>query len=221
MSITEAIITDTGIIMVVGTAGIIGAVDNVLSGGCGVVLAASSMPPFFVYASLQALATNTMEPIIIHLIVWAFIVVGVIGTVAPVLPGTGLIFAGIALYAWYFGVETIGWGTLIALGVVAVITFFFDYLASAYGAAKFGSTKYGVIGSVIGGVLGMITLNIPGLLIGMFSGAVIGEMAFSGRSQEQAFKAGWGTLLGFLGGTIMKLLFALAMVLIFVFKVVF
>src|SRR3989339_1753997 len=142
-----------------------------------------------------------MESIIVSIVVWAVILVGLVGTVVQALPGVGLIFAGILVHALYFGIGEIGVATLVALGLVALVSMILDFLASAYGASRFGSTRWGVGGSVVGGIAGLMALNIPGLVIGVFLGAAAGEMIFACKDLHQSLRAGWGSVLGFLGGT--------------------
>ena len=162
-----------------------------------------------------------MEQLLISIVVWVIILAGLIGTIVPVLPGVGLIFAGILVHVLYFGAEEIGIVTLVTLGAVAALSTLFDYLASAYGAARLGSTKFGVVGSVIGGIVGVMFLNVPGLVLGIFLGAIAGEMLFAGKSMHQSLRAGLGSVLGFLGGTILKLILGLAMIATFLVKVYF
>lgn len=162
-----------------------------------------------------------MEPIIISIVVWVLILVGLLGTIVPVLPGTGLIFGGILLHALYFGVEEIGFTTLLILGIAALLSLAFDMAASAYGAAHFGATRFGVIGAVVGGVIGGVVLNLPGLLIGVFLGSVGGELFMAKKDMNQSLRAGWGSLLGFLGGTVIKFILGLIMIAVFVAKIFF
>lgn len=159
-----------------------------------------------------------MESIVIVTIVWLLIFVGLVGTILPGLPGVGLVFGGILLYALYFGVATVGMTTLILLGVVTVFSFIIDLLASLYGAKRFGASRSGIIGAFLGGVAGLIFLSLPGLFLGVFAGAVVGEYFLAKKSSEEALKAGLGSVLGFLGGTVLKLVLALIMVGVFVAK---
>lgn len=160
-----------------------------------------------------------MEPFIITAVVWAIILVGLLGTVLPALPGVGLIFFGILLHAIFFGFEDIGIVTLVALGLVALFSMLFDFLASAYGASRFGSTRWGVAGSIVGGAVGLVIFTIPGLILGVFLGAATAEMIFARKDARQSFRAGLGSVLGFLGGTVLKLILGLAMIGIFAAKV--
>lgn len=152
---------------------------------------------------------------------WVLIFVGLIGTIVPVLPGVGLVFGGILLYALYFGVATVGMTTLVFLGLMAGLSFVLDLLASLYGAKRFGATHFGIWGSIIGGLVGLAILSLPGLFIGLFLGAVAGEYFFGKKKADQALQAGIGSILGFLAGTVLKLILAVVMVLVFIVKVWF
>lgn len=159
-----------------------------------------------------------MEPMTITLIVWALIFLGLAGTILPGLPGTGLVFGGILLHALYFGVGTVGMTTLILLGVATLFSFIIDLLASLYGAKRFGATRPGIIGSVIGGTIGLLVLSLPGLFLGVFVGAVAGEYFWAKKDFDQAWQAGVGSMLGFLAGSVIKFILTLIMVIIFAAK---
>lgn len=141
--------------------------------------------------------------------------VGLAGTVIPVLPGAGLIFAGALLFAFFDNFEKVEISTIVILAVVAALSQLFDYLSGAYGAKKMGSTKAGVWGSVIGGILGMFMGNVVGLVAGIFLGAVVAEMFFSNKTAAHSLKIGLGSILGFLGGTVAKLIIGIVMIIIF------
>ena len=162
-----------------------------------------------------------MESMAILVIVWVLIFVGLAGTILPGLPGTGLVFGGILLYALYFGVETIGMTTLILLGAVTLFSLAIDLLASLYGASRFGATRPGIIGSAIGGIVGLFLLSLPGLFIGVFVGAVVGEYLWAKKPFAQALKAGVGSALGFLAGSVIKCFLSLVMVIVFIIKIWF
>lgn len=159
--------------------------------------------------------------IAIVIVVILFFLIGLIGTVLPAIPGTGLIFLGIATYALYFGTETVGIGVLVALGLAAALSFLFDYLGSVYGAKRYGSTVWGIAGSVAGGIIGMIVFNIIGLVLGIFLGAALAEMLGAGKDARQSISIGFGAVLGFLGGTILKLLLGIIMIAVFLVQVLF
>lgn len=160
-----------------------------------------------------------MESVIVNVVVWAIILIGLVGTVLPALPGVGLIFSGILLHSLFFGFGEIGVVTFVSLAFVALLSIIFDFLASAYGASRFGSTRWGVAGSVVLGIVGIMTFNIPGLVLGIFLGAVVAEMLFARKDLRRSLRAGWGSVLGFLGGTVLKLILGLVMTGVFAVKV--
>jgi uncharacterized protein YqgC (DUF456 family) len=136
------------------------------------------------------------------------------GLIFPVLPGAPVLFAGLVVAAWAEGFEHVSTGTLVVLGVMALLMYFVDFLASAFGAKRFGASPRAIIGATIGAIVG-IFFGIPGVLLGPFIGAVLGEL--SARSDlKTAGRAGIGATLGLALGVAVKLALALAMVGIFV-----
>lgn len=135
---------------------------------------------------------------------------GLAGMVLPVLPGPLLLFAGLWMAAWAEGFAFVGMKTLIALGVMAVLAYLADFAAGAFGARRSGASPRSVWGATLGAVVG-IFFGLPGLLLGPFIGAVIGE--FSARSNlAAAGRAGWGATIGMALGIAAKLALGIAMV---------
>lgn len=159
-----------------------------------------------------------MESSVIIFITWVLIIIGLAGTIIPGLPGMGLIFGGILLYAMYFGVESVGMTTLIFLGAATALSFVLDLLAGLYGAKHFGATRSGIIGSVVGGIVGFVVMSLPGLFFGMFLGAVSGEYFLAKKNGGEALKVGLGSVLGFLAGALLKFLLGLVLVFVFIAK---
>jgi len=158
-----------------------------------------------------------MEPLwwLITIVLFA---VGLIGTVLPILPGTTIIFAAAVIHRIMLGPEkSIGWQTIALLAVLTLITYALDFLGSYFGAKYFGASKWGMFGAVIGALIGLF-FGLIGLFVGPVIGAVAGEF-ISGKRMIAAGRAGWGSLLGNLGGMIGKLVIALAMIVIFLMTV--
>lgn len=153
--------------------------------------------------------------IILWIVVIALFLIGLAGTILPALPGNILIFAGAFVYGICTEFERVTFWVLAALAGISVGAQVLDYAAEVYGAKRFGATKYGMWGAIIGGVVGFMILNIAGLVLGLFLGGVIPELLFGGRSLKEALSTGWGSLLGFLGGTLMKFILGLVMIGIF------
>ena len=140
--------------------------------------------------------------------------VGLVGTIAPVLPGTTIILAAAVIHRIMLGPEkSIGWRTIIVLVLLALVTYAIDVLAGYFGAKYFGATKWGTIGAIAGALIGVF-FGIVGLFVGPVVGAIAGE-CIAGKRMIEAGRAGWGSLLGNIGSMIGKLVIALAMIVIF------
>jgi uncharacterized protein len=142
-------------------------------------------------------------------------IVGALGIVLPALPGVPLIYAGMVLAASIDDFQRIGWITLTVLGLLTLIGFIVDFAASAMGAKRVGASARAVWGAVIGTVVGLF-FGIPGLILGPFIGAVIGEITVHGRVGT-AGRVGLATWIGLLFGTLFKLAIAFSMLGIFLF----
>ena len=154
----------------------------------------------------------------IEILLWLLAVIlvaaGMAGLVFPALPGAPVLFAGLVVAAWAEGFEHISTGTLVALGVMALLTYLVDFLAGAFGAKRFGASRRAIIGATIGAIAG-IFFGIPGILLGPFVGAVIGELTAQ-SDLKTAGRAGVGATVGLALGAAAKLTLAFAMVGIFV-----
>jgi uncharacterized protein YqgC (DUF456 family) len=124
-----------------------------------------------------------------------------------------LIFAGLLLAAWADGFVRVGAGTLIGLGILMVATYFVDIATMALGMKRLGMTRRAMAGAAIGAIAGLF-LGLPGLIVGPFAGAVLGELTVH-RDFGRAGRAGIAAWIGFLIGTVVKVSLAFAMVGIF------
>ena len=150
----------------------------------------------------------------LEILLWTVAIILVLGGMAgllfPVLPGAPILFSGLFLAAWAEGFEHVGTGTLIVLGIMALLMYVLDFLAGAFGAKRFGASNRAIIGATLGAILG-IFFGIPGILIGPFIGAVLGEL--TARSDlKTAGRAGVGATVGLALGVAAKLALAFAMV---------
>jgi uncharacterized protein YqgC (DUF456 family) len=148
----------------------------------------------------------------------ALIVVGVVGTVLPVLPGAILVFAGIALAAWIDDFARIPAWLLVLLGVLTVMAWAVDYVAAALGAKRAGASKLAIVGATIGTVAGIFS-GLWGLFFMPLVGAAVGEYVAQ-RDARRAGKVGIATWIGLVLGSIAKVAIVLTMVGIFVVALV-
>lgn len=149
----------------------------------------------------------------------AMIVVGVAGTVLPALPGTVLIFGGIALGAWIDGFQRISALTVGIAAVLTVIAFVTDYLAAVLGAKKAGASRLAIVGAALGTLAGVFT-GFVGLVFLPLAGAALGEYVAQ-RDAVRAGRVGMATWIGLLLGTAVKVAIAFTLVGLFVAALVF
>lgn len=158
-----------------------------------------------------------MEQSLLLWIVAALLTVtGLAGLLLPVLPGAPLLFLGLLFGAWAEGFTYIGVWTLLILAFMTVLTYVVEFAASILGVKKFGGSRRAMVGAALGGIVGLF-LGVPGILLGPFVGAVIGELSLQ-RSLDQANRAGFGTVVGLAIGVVGKLAIGIAMIGFFVLQ---
>lgn len=129
---------------------------------------------------------------------------GIAGCVLPLIPGPPLSFLALMLLHFTPGYGFSDRFLLIWAGITVVVTLM-DYWIPVWGAKKFGASRPGVRGSVIGLIAGIFMFPPFGIIIGPFLGAVIGEL-ISGKDSARALRAGAGSFAGFMGGVLLKLI---------------
>ena len=152
--------------------------------------------------------------VLIWIVAVGLIIVGLVGTVLPVLPGVPIAFAGMLLAAWVSDFQPVGWGTLAVLGGLTILSVLVDFLASAFGAKKLGASSRAFWGAALGALVGMF-FGLIGIIIGPFIGAVAAELS-AGSGARQASRSGYGVWLGMIVGTAAKLAIVFLMIGVFV-----
>ncbi|HHX74759.1 MAG TPA: DUF456 domain-containing protein [Firmicutes bacterium] len=140
---------------------------------------------------------------------------GLAGTFLPVLPGAILIYAGMLVYGLLTRFTSLDATFFLLQALVLLLVFAVDFLATAVGTKRYGGGKAAAWGAALGMVAGVIFFGPFGLAAGPFLGAVAAEMFFGNKTADQAFRAGFGTLIGLVGGTVLKLLLELLMIVYF------
>lgn len=146
----------------------------------------------------------------LYVLAAALIIGGVAGAILPVLPGVPMIFGGIWLAAAVDDYQHLGWGWLVVIGAIAVLGVAVDFIAGSLGAKKIGASPRALWGAGIGTTIGMF-FGLPGLLIGPFAGAVIGEL-WSGKSILRSAHVGVSTWFGMLLGVVAKVVLSFLMI---------
>jgi uncharacterized protein YqgC (DUF456 family) len=147
------------------------------------------------------------------------VIAGLAGTVIPALPGVPLVFAGLFLSAWIGNFETIGWITVGILAMLAIVAWAVDFLAGALGARYLGASSRAFWGATFGAIAG-IFFGLPGIVLGPFIGAVLGELS-GGSDLLQSGRSGLGAWLGMVVATAAKLAIAFLMIGLVIFKLGF
>lgn len=145
---------------------------------------------------------SVLFTITIYTIAYAFCILGIIGCILPVLPGPWLAYIGIFM-PYFIGKPTPLWQIISGFLLCTIVTVL-DYIFPAIGTKKFEASNYASWGCIIGIILGIFEGPI-GVIVGPFLGAIIGEMCY-GKPFNQALRAGWGAFLGFLVGTVVKVI---------------
>lgn len=129
--------------------------------------------------------------------------VGLLGVIVPVLPGTLLSYAGL-LCIYFTDTSTVTNNQLIFWGLLSVAVILLDYILPGYFSKKFGGSRYGIIGANVGVIIGLF-FGLPGIILGPFFGAFIGELINDDKSMGRALQVAFGSLMSFLVGSGMKL----------------
>lgn len=146
----------------------------------------------------------------IFLLILGFLValLGIVGSFLPILPGPLTSWFGLLILSLSKPVPINYTFLGITLGI-AILIWLIDYFIPALGTKKFGGTRYGVVGTMIGLILGMIFLGPFGIIIGPFIGAFLGEMIKDSSNSGKALKAAFGSFIGFLTSTFLKFIAAI------------
>lgn len=157
--------------------------------------------------------------IVLLVIGFILMLVGILGSFLPVLPGPPISWIGLLLLSLTKAVPD-DWWFLGITAAVALIVFAMDYIIPAMGTRKFGGTKAGMIGTTIGLIVAIVfpVLGIFGIIIWPFIGALVGEL-INKADQKTAFKAAFGSFIGFLTGTFLKFMVAIIFLGLFISKV--
>lgn len=144
------------------------------------------------------------------------VAVGVFGVLLPVVPGPLLVASGLVLAAWIDDFAYVGRGTLVVLALLTLLAHAVDFAAAALGAKRVGAHRRALVGAVLGAGIG-IFFGLPGVVLGPFVGAALGELSVRG-GLERAGRVGVATWIGMALGGAAKLALMLCMIALFAFQ---
>ncbi len=160
-----------------------------------------------------------MEVTLLWVLCVTLIVLGLAGTVLPVLPGTLLVWAGIVLGAWIDDFARVSVTTVVVVSVLGVVAWGLDYAAGLLGAQKAGASKQALLGAAVGTVVGLF-MGLVGVLFMPLVGAAVGEY-MARKDQACAVKVGLATWVGIMLGLLAKVVLAFIMVGVFAAALLF
>jgi len=128
---------------------------------------------------------------------------GILGSILPVLPGLPLSWTGLLLLYLTNAIPMNFWVLGLTLAVTIIVSIL-NYTIPANGTKRFGGSSYGVWGTNIGLIIGIIAPIPFGFIIGPFVGAFIGELLYNSKDHKRAFKAATGSFIGFLASSFMS-----------------
>jgi len=137
------------------------------------------------------------------------ILIGIIGSVVPVLPGPPISFVALLLLQ-FRETAAFTWSFIVWWAVITVIVTVLDYFIPVAGTRRYGGTKSGMIGTFAGLVAGIFIFPPFGLIFGPIVGAWIGEVV-GGKAYNEAYRPAFGSFMGFLAGTVLKLIASVVM----------
>ena len=153
-----------------------------------------------------------------HLIIIAIILIilGIIGSITPVMPGPVFGFAGLVLL-FFARPGVISITSLVFFGIVMALITIIDYIAPIMGAKFSGASKKGLTGAIAGMIIGILFFPPLGIFVGALIGAFLGEIA-AGKALDKAIRAGLGTIFGSLAVIILQTIFSLVLAVYFFMK---
>jgi uncharacterized protein YqgC (DUF456 family) len=141
---------------------------------------------------------------------------GIIGSFLPILPGPLTSWVGLLVLHFTEGVE-LSQTFLITTFCIAVFIYVLDYIIPAIGTKRFGGSRSGMIGTTLGLIVGLLSPIPFGIIIGPFIGALIGEMIHR-NDLDKALKAAFGSFIGFIASSFLKFIVATVFLGFFIVK---
>lgn len=155
----------------------------------------------------------------IFLATFSVTIIGLISIVFPFLPSIPVIWLGIFLYGVGTNFQVVNANFMLIISLLAFTTIFLDYTTSVWGLKKYRGSLWGVLGAILGGLFGSLFGILGGLVIGPVFGSIVFEM-LRGRDNVYGVETERFTVIGFIGGTIVKFSVGIAMIGLFLWKII-
>jgi uncharacterized protein YqgC (DUF456 family) len=154
--------------------------------------------------------------IFLVIIGFIFLLIGIAGSLVPVLPGPLASWLGLLLLYITKAIPT-DWTFLGITLAIAIVVSVVDNIIPILGTKKFGGSKFGIVGATVGLVVGLF-FGPVGIIAGPFLGAFIGEIIKDSKDSKKAFRAALGSFIGFLTSTLLKFIMSIIFTGLFIAK---
>ena len=159
-----------------------------------------------------------MVTILLTVLGAVFLLAGLVGCILPVLPGPLLAYLALICISIAHDWEAFSPLFLIGWGTGAVLVTAIDMVVPIWGAKRYGASKAGIWGSILGLLVGMFFFPPFGIILGAWLGALVGELA-AGKRASKAIRASWGVFVGTMAGVVLKLAYCVGVGVYFVLAV--
>ena len=147
---------------------------------------------------------------VLAVVAFALLVVGVVGSVVPLVPGAALSLAGVYLYWWQSGLATPGLAALVAFTVVGLFAVFADHFGGAMAARAGGASLWTTALASVAGIALLFVAGPVGLLLGVM-GVVFAAEFYRTRDVRGGMRAAIFAAIGVFGSAVVQLLVTISM----------
>ncbi len=153
-------------------------------------------------------------------------IAGLVGIIIPILPGILLIWLSVLLYAIREGFQAIDWITFTVITLIALVAGTADLWLPLLGSKRGGASGRAMVLGLVGGIVGFFLLGAIFPIVGSLFGGIVGYAAgvllgqyHKYRDWNVAIKAGVGGVVGWGVATVVQLVGAGIMILLFLWQV--
>lgn len=159
-----------------------------------------------------------MQDAIVFILALVIMLAGLVGVLLPFIPSIPLVWLGVFFYAVSTSFEKVDANFFVVVSVLVLAIFFLDYAISLWKIREFQASPWGVFGAVLGGLVGSLFGVFYAVIGGPIVGAIVVE-TLRGKDSVFSFATHRYTVVGFVGGTIIKVGVALAIIILFLYQV--
>lgn len=158
--------------------------------------------------------------IVIWILIIALFVLSFAGIIFPIIPSVFVLWGGFLLYQFALNPNELTLSFWIGMGIITALLVGADIIANSYFVKKYGGSKWGERGAAVAVIIGSFIVPPFGILIVPFLTVFIIEL-LQQRTVQEAFRASFGSLIGFLGGAVAKIVLQFVMIVWFFVVIIF